>query len=109
MVGVNEDFVAMGKRQEDTHGLTEFERRVIGQPVRIEIPFGSKYQMRQIADILRGLAERMDFHSRRTDLPAWEILSHLKNEAKAAHLRIREVVERTGKGRAPKPYRERDA
>jgi hypothetical protein len=107
MVGMNEDYVMAKRPTEDAHGLTAFERKIIGTGVRLEIPFAGKYQLRQIADILRGYAEKIDFHTRRTDLKDWEILSYLKNEAKVTQMRIRETIESTGKGKAPKPYRQR--
>lgn len=48
--------------------FTELDRKIVGTSKRITIPLGEALLMRQVADILRGLATQLDFNSRRTDL-----------------------------------------
>lgn len=49
--------------------LNALDRVVIGKAVRIEIPFSDLYKMRRMAEMLRGLADDIDFNSRRIDHP----------------------------------------
>lgn len=92
MVGKVEDFLEMKRLRDDGHELTEHDRRVIGAAVRIEIPFTDQYNMRRIADLLKGYAETLDFWSRRNDLPPRAVLSHLRGEAVAMNYKIREMT-----------------
>jgi hypothetical protein len=93
MVGkVEEDFVEMAKQEKRFEELSDIDKLVIGQAVRIEIPFCDQYNMRRIAELLRGYAELLDFWSRRTDLPARVVLLHLRSEAKAMNKRVREIT-----------------
>ena len=94
MVGKTEDFVEMKKQQDRYDELSDLDKLVIGQAVRIEIPFTDQYNMRRIADLLRGYAEMLDFWSRRTDLPPRSVLMHLRGEAKLMNSRIRELTGR---------------
>jgi hypothetical protein len=90
MVGKTEDFVEMKKQEKRFDELSDLDKMVIGQAVRIEIPFTDQYNMRRIADLLRGYAELLDLWSRRTDLPPRSVLMHLRGEAKLVNTRIRE-------------------
>jgi len=92
MVGTNEQFAEMKHREKFGDGLSELDRMVIGEAVRIEIPFVDAFAMRRIADLLRGYAETIDFYSRRTDVPPRTILVHLRSEARAINARIREIT-----------------
>lgn len=107
MVGVLEDFVAK-KRERDEFPppeLSQFDKDLIGNAVRLEVPFSGRYQLRQIAGILRAYADKVEFWTRQQDVEDRTMLLHLKIEAKLANRRIRDVCELTGKGKAPKPYR----
>lgn len=104
MVGSVEDFVA--KRRETTaEAVSDFHRKIIGSAVRLEIPLTNEFQMRAIADLLRGFAERIDHFTRRQDLELWQRLSALKTEARMVQVRIREIVDSAGGGKSPRPYR----
>lgn len=105
MVGTLQEHVERNmapKMPGDGGELTDFDKKIIGAAVRIEIPFGDVYNMRRIADLLRGYAETLDVYSRRTDLPARSILNHLKMEAKAINYRIAEM---SGRREAKRAYR----
>jgi hypothetical protein len=100
MVGKVEDFVEMAKQEKRFDELSDLDKMVIGQAVRIEIPFTDQYNMRRIADLLRGYAELLDLWSRRNDLPTRSVLVHLRSEAKAINSRIRDMCgTQRGKGR----------
>lgn len=90
MVGTVEEAVAtMGGKKSVLDGLSEFDRSIIGNATRIEIPFTDVYSMRRIAELLRGYAEMMDVYSRRHDIKDRSILLDLKIEAKRLNRRIR--------------------
>ena len=105
MVGKVEDFLEMKRSEKHGSELTELDRVVIGEAVRIEIPFTDQYNMRRIADLLRGYAEMLDFWSRRNDLPPRSVLSHLRGEAKLVNARIRDITG-TKRGRLSKQTRQ---
>lgn len=49
--------------------LNAWDQSIVGKAIRIEIPFTDIYKMREIAEMLHGLAADLDFTSRRTDHP----------------------------------------
>jgi hypothetical protein len=104
MVGKLEDFVAKKEAEYPPPELTDFDRLLIGRAVRLEIPFGGRYELRQIAGILRSYAEQIDFWTRQSDLTDRQLLVHLKHEAKMANFKIRELCETSGKGKKPRAY-----
>jgi hypothetical protein len=108
MVGTVEDFVAKKREEYPAPELSQFDKDLIGAAVRLEVPFGGRYQLRQIAGILRAYADKVEFWTRQQDVDDRTMLMHLKIEAKLANRRIRDVCDLSGKGKAPKPYRKRD-
>lgn len=44
--------------------LSDFDKSIIGKDVRITIPLKSKVRLRDVAELLRGLAQRLDGISR---------------------------------------------
>jgi hypothetical protein len=84
-------------------GLTDFDKKIIGRPVRIEIPFTDTRRMRRIAKLLRRYARTIDESCRDTSLSDRTILNHLKMEARAVVLRIRKAA---GRGRPTRLARE---
>jgi hypothetical protein len=103
MVGLLEQFVS--RKPEPEVELSQMDRDIIGTAVRIEIPFSGRYQLRQIAGILRAYADRVEFWTRQQEMDDRTVLFNLRMEAKLANRRIRDVCDLTGKGKAPKPYR----
>lgn len=107
MVGRVEDYVAKKEAELDHIGLTQYDRDIIGGAFRIEIPIGNRYQLRQIAGLFRAFADKIDIEARSTENTDRQMLLNIKYEARYTQKQIRDAVELTGKGRAPKPYRER--
>ena len=72
--------------------LTEFDRRILGdrRECRINIPVVSRYDLRVVADALRGLATVMDFESRRQDIGERSSLFRIQEEVRLANLKIRD-------------------
>ena len=70
----------MARRRPQANELSEFDRKLIGSFIRIEIPMEDIYKLRQVADLLRGFADRIDNHTRRPDLPIRTILLEVKHE-----------------------------
>ena len=54
---------------ENPYELTDFDRSLLPACKRISIPLGEPLLMRQVADLLRGLAMQLDHNSRRCDMP----------------------------------------
>lgn len=75
----------------ESEELSDMDKDIIGGTCRLEIPFRDVYRMRQTAELLRGYADKLDFYSRRTDLPIRTILLTLKLEARALNKAIRET------------------
>lgn len=71
------------------NGLTQYDLEIIGRPVRIEIPFEDPVKLREIADMLRGFANSIDFTTQRDDIPLRARLVMLKQEASGVNYRIR--------------------
>lgn len=44
--------------------LTDVERAIIGQAKRLTVPLGNRQQMREVADLLRGLAFQIEHDCR---------------------------------------------
>lgn len=70
----------------DPGGLTRDQRLILGFVLRLDIPLDESRNLRRYAEQLRGLAERLDFLSRRTDLGEFDILQ----EAKLAAYNVRQ-------------------
>lgn len=59
-----------GKSPEgNPYELSEFDQSLLPRSKRLNIPIGEPLLMRQVADLLRGLAMQLDHNSRLHDLP----------------------------------------
>lgn len=76
--------------------LTDFDKMIIGRPKRINIPLEDKFVLREIADLLRGLATIMAFESRRPDTAQRESLSRIRWEIRKTNTKIREAALQAG-------------
>src|SRR3546814_14109896 len=54
---------------ENPYELSDFDRSLLPSSKRISLPLGEPLLMRQVADLLRGLAMQLDHNSRRPDMP----------------------------------------
>lgn len=77
MVGTVEDALDM-KRRPQADDMSEWERSKIGATLRIEIPLSDIYKLRKVAALLRGFADKIDNHTRRSDMTVKAILYQLK-------------------------------
>lgn len=75
----------------DANGLSAYDLEIIGRSVRLDIPLQDPRALKQIADMLRGLANTIDFAVERDDLTLRQRLMTLKAEFTAASKRIREL------------------
>jgi hypothetical protein len=92
MVGTVEGVLAERKdKKAITEELDDFDKKMIGAAVRLEIPFTSVYNMRKIAEFLHGYADMLDNYSRRSDIKDRAILYHLKMEARRINAKIRKA------------------
>src|SRR3990167_3257614 len=97
MVQINEaEFLeAMRKkRTENDAGLSDFDRDLIGKNAcRLEIPFADLDQvaMRDVADVLHGLANTMDFWSRQAGHSQRDVLLLLRAAMREAVFRVRAI------------------
>lgn len=57
------------KSHENPYELNDFDLSILGVSKRLSIPLGEPLLMRQVADLLRGLAMQLDHNSRRSDMP----------------------------------------
>jgi hypothetical protein len=71
--------------------LTQYDKDIIGSGVRIEIPFQDLEKLREMARMLRQLADSIDGTTRRDDMPLRAILMSLMWEARAINARIKEM------------------
>lgn len=76
-------------------GLSAYDLEIIGRSVRIEVPFDNEFVLREVADLLRGFANSIDFTTRRDDLPLRQKLVQLRYEARALNGRIRMMQEQS--------------
>lgn len=59
-----------GKGSEgNPYDLNDFDLSLLPRSKRLSIPIGEPLLMRQVADLLRGLAMQLDHNSRRQDMP----------------------------------------
>lgn len=73
----------------DDNGLSAYDKDLLGSAIRIEIPFTDPKLLRDIADMLRGFANTIDFTVQRDDMPLRARLFQLKSEAMNINQRIR--------------------
>ena len=88
--------------------LSDMDRDIIGGNKRITIPMGDRLVLRQVADLLRGLANTMDHWSR---LPVTEdmterlMMMSVSSDIDRTNLLIRETARQAGieirEGRPP--------
>ena len=76
-------------------GLTAYDLEIFGSGVRIEVPFDNEFVLREVADLLRGYANSIDFMTRRDDIPLRAKLVQLKMEARTINARIRQMKDQT--------------
>ena len=97
MVGSLDQALDM-KRRPQKGELTDYDRKLIGTFVRLEIPLTDLYKLREVAEHLRGFADKIDHLTRRQDLTVRGILMELKMEASLTATKIKkrfpEVFER---------------
>ena len=72
--------------------MSQFDRTVLGnrRECRINIPVVSRYDLRVVADAIRGLATILDFESRRQDVPERSSLYRVQEECRLVNWRIQE-------------------
>lgn len=90
MVGTSHTWHAPAAEPVQT--LSEFDRIVMGdrRECRVNIPIVNRYELRIVADMLRGLATTIDFESRRTDIPERHSLSLVQAECNRVNRIIRD-------------------
>lgn len=71
-------FVPPQKPKTDT--VSDYEREVLGEHARLQIPLTHSRELRIFADILRGVANELDLLSRETVLSEYKILFRVKHE-----------------------------
>lgn len=74
--------------------LSETDRIIIGNHVRIKIPLENKMLLRDVADALRGLAQVMDIQSRLTETSEREALIRIRHEVRHSNCLIRDACKR---------------
>lgn len=99
MVGKIEDFTGIRNQRRAELGeddLNAFDRQIVGETCRLELPLTSVYNLRRVADLLRGLAERYDLLSRRDDIPPRSLLFEARANARATNAKLRGMRRRKG-------------
>ena len=85
--------------------LTDMDRQIIGASKRITIPLGDAFILRDIADMLRGLALQMEVASKTTELPLRSRLMNVRFEIDSTNRKIRDRAKQVGieirEGRRP--------
>lgn len=91
MVQINEtEWDKQRKRAKvESNGLTQYDMELLGSAIRLEIPFTDPKLLVDIADMLRGFANSIEFTVQRDDLPLRARLQMLKSEATSINGRIR--------------------
>lgn len=90
MVGTIEQALE-ARDQRNAHDLSDFDLKMIGTFVRLEIPMTDISKLRQVPALLREFASRIDEKTRRSDLPIRSILLELKMDASLTATRIKEL------------------
>jgi hypothetical protein len=75
----------------DAGGLTRTQREVLGFVLRLDIPLDNSRNLRRYAEKIRGLADQLDFISRRTDLTEHQLLWEARTAAFAVRQHVREI------------------
>ena len=74
----------------------EIGLQIHGETCRLEIPLTSVYNLRRVAALLRGLAEQLDFLSRRDDIPPRSITFQARESARATNYKLRAMRRKKG-------------
>lgn len=75
--------------QSSADELTDFDRAIVGDVARLEVPLRSVVALRRIADHLRGLATMMEQASHRDDLPPRSVLFEVRMQVRETNRRLR--------------------
>jgi hypothetical protein len=63
---------------------------------RLELPLTSVVAQRRVAELLRGLAEQLDFLSRRTDIPPHSILFQVMQSVRVTNRKLKAMHRKRG-------------
>lgn len=108
MVGTVDEYVEMARRPKDPERavLTQFDADLVGNYVRFDIPMLiPRHRFKEVADMLRGLANTIEFAAQRTDLPERTLLFEIKMQARGVRRRIREMTNDPGNNIVKAPRR----
>ena len=90
-----EDLEAMRKSRLKMEEMSQVDREICAAdtPTHLVIPMNDIYNLRRIADLLRGLASDFDVLSRRHDIRPRSIIMDARAAVRYANKRIREMKE----------------
>jgi hypothetical protein len=71
--------------------LTDFDQRIVGRDLKLSMPMHSQVRLRDLADILHGLANQLDNISRDTTLKPRHALFDAGTHVRAAQRKINDV------------------
>ena len=99
--GVTEVSCAPRLPSDQSGALSKMDLEILGRKeCRLCVPIVSRFDLRMVADMLRGLATMMDWESRRGDVPERASLFRVQQEIGLANRRIqdhfRDVYEKLG-------------
>lgn len=84
-----------GERPSTIDGLTDFDKDRVGKAIRIEIPMTDRLTLELTVELLRGLANEIEFTLQRQDLPLVARLQMIRDYAWTVCRRIRDRFERS--------------
>jgi hypothetical protein len=95
-----------GNARDGDGELSNFDRDIIGPPVRLEIPVDNVYNLRAYGQLLRALGDELEGLSTNSrGLDDRQLLVLAKQAAREAQAKIRAVTQRP---KVPKPYQRRN-
>lgn len=80
----------------DHEQLDDFDLAIVGRVVRLEIPLHSPSALRQVADLLRGLANQCEFAATDRTLKPRTRMFELMSYARAVNRKLKSI---RGRGR----------
>jgi hypothetical protein len=86
-----EEVMEMRRKSEPSDTLKPWNRDVVGDSARLDIPLDSPHLLRKVGPIIAGLAEHIKFTSQRTELSEFDILLSIKNAVRSAASEIRTI------------------
>lgn len=92
MVGTVEQALDLMRKKNVISAMSKQDREMLGVSGRLEIPWTDRYDMRRIADLVRGWCATVETYSRREDLDDSTILLKIKMDLYATQSRIRDLV-----------------